>query len=173
MALEPDTILYDLADQGRAVVVARLVAAGLESPGHTHVSAGQAALDDCCNGWLTVYPSGLYMSEPFPDEALFTRGRCSVHSRVVEFTFQYAMCVPTLDDGGHAPTDQALDNAGLEGATAMLAVHRGMACWVADLNDADREAFLVGRLEADEPSGGCVSWTGTVVVHVEDCACPA
>lgn len=181
---EPVDVVGALAEDLLVGVAAAIVSSGLGAPRWQYVSAGPPAFMDgaqsyCCAGLLTVWPTRIYVSNRFPeDDPAPQNARCPTGSLVADLSVQYARCQPTVTNAGTIP-DTVLDGgAGLDFAVAMLAVSRGMACVVTGWNSPndpgvlERDAVYRSVDLDGEPSGGCVSMTGTVTVSLDDCLCP-
>lgn len=135
-------------------------------------ATGQMDVDDCCRGHLTARPSTVFLSNVFPNPAVFRGGGCEEGVRAAAFTVQLATCSPTFTHDGSFPSVDALNASGFRAASYMLAMHRGICCAVAEWTGQGWAGTAGAVNEDGEPSGGCQSWTGTAILDLDECACP-
>lgn len=125
-----------------------------------YVAAGSVAWDDCC-GMLVVAPERVYRSQVFPGE--FTeREICDYGWLNVDLIVLLVRCVPTVDDRGRAPSQQALDDAYRSLLDDSAVVWNALQC--ADLPDDWEKASLSQTFVGAD--GGCVGVESRIIVGV-------
>jgi hypothetical protein len=124
------------------------------------VVPGLVAWDDCSCGILATTWAITMASEVFPQEKVDITGNCDAPWEVMEIAVQVIRCAPSPPVNNSkqlAPTVAALSAAARQmdiDGTQMIRAVSVLLCGMKD--DYDIVDFMVNRLSALGPEGGCV-----------------
>lgn len=159
------------------------------------VVAGTPAADGCDEGCAAPppgeYPGQLTVNvvrifttnyNDFPREVAF-RGNAVVRDSrgclppvtAVELNVTVFRCAPIPTDQGCPPTPEQLEASALQLNVDMLAVQQGIICCLADAGQSEQHPngyrYVMGSSRVIDPSGGCVGFSQSLTVSLDDVVC--
>lgn len=152
--------VHSVADWFLCHVQAELRNANRDDVKRAYVGAGSVAWDDCC-GTLVVAPERVYRSQVFPGEFV-DREVCDSGWLNVDLMVMLLRCVPTVDDRGRVPSNDALDEAYKRFLEDAGIVWNALQC--AQLPDDWEKAMLSQTFVGAD--GGCVAVESRMIVGV-------
>lgn len=125
------------------------------------VAVGAVAWDDCC-GMLVVAPESIYRSQEFPTEYA-GEDYCWGGQITLSLVVLLVRCVPTVDDRGRPPTQQALEESSRSILADASTVWDAIVC--AELPDEWERAGVRQSYVGGE--GGCLGIETRVTIGIE------
>jgi hypothetical protein len=164
-------------------------------PCRKYVSAGTPAADGCDDGCqtlppgeypgqLTVHVSRVFTTNymDFPREVAF-RGNATIRDTrncqppvtAVDLVVTVFRCAPIPTDQGCPPSPADLEASALQLNVDQLAVQEGLLCCLSGSGVTDQSPkgyrYVMGSSTVIDASGGCVGFTQTVTVALDDVTC--
>lgn len=164
-------------------------------PCRKYVSAGTPAADGCdtsCGtlpageypGQLTVNVVRLFNTNytDFPREVAFRGNQTVMDARkclppvtAVELNVTVFRCTPLPSDQGCPPAPADIEAAALQLNVDMIAVQEGILCCLADAGVTPMHPngyrFVMNGSRVIDASGGCVGFSQTLIVSLDDVTC--